>query len=190
MHYYSWITTIYAYFARHTLVFNPFVSRFSLHFLSSLFFPYSSSIVQSVGHLITPSVWPERRKKNQLKMLHRISILSNCDKKNYSRAIFTAWVVIVTTAIPVAIVHGVVNFPYNGRNYTACLFLVENGYNLMLFQVNVSSDFHIHFPFSHSHSQPETHSNIQQKRVHLNANHMELPIFFHLSPVCFLFFFR
>lgn len=58
------------------------------------------------------------------------------EQQQYFRAIVTAWVVIVTTAIPVAIVHGVVNYPYNGRNYTACLFLIENGYNLVLFQVN------------------------------------------------------
>lgn len=66
------------------------------------------------------------------------------DKWNYHkllffRAIVTAWIIIVTTAIPVAIVHGVVNYPYNGRNYTACLFLVEHGYNLVLFQVIIFS---------------------------------------------------
>lgn len=31
--------------------------------------------------------------------------------------------------------HGVVNYPYNGRNYTACLFLVDEGYNIVAFQV-------------------------------------------------------
>lgn len=52
------------------------------------------------------------------------------------RAIVTAWVVIVTTGIPAALSHGVVNYPYAGRNYTACLFLVDEGYNLVAFQVN------------------------------------------------------
>lgn len=54
----------------------------------------------------------------------------------FRRAIFTAWVIIVTTAIPAGLSHGVVNYPYNGRNYTACLFLVEAGYNIVLFQVS------------------------------------------------------
>lgn len=80
-----------------------------------------------------------------------INLVKLRGKKIYSRAIVTAWVVIVTTAIPVAIVHGVVNFPYNGRNYTACLFLVENGYNLVLFQVNIPvfSSFFFFFLFVH-----------------------------------------
>lgn len=58
-----------------------------------------------------------------------------------NRAIATAWVVIVTSAIPAALSHGVVNYPYAGRNYTACLFLVEEGYNLVAFQVNDFSFF-------------------------------------------------
>lgn len=51
------------------------------------------------------------------------------------RAIVAAWVIIVTTGIPAALSHGVVNYPYGGRNYTACLFLSEEGYNLVAFQV-------------------------------------------------------
>lgn len=57
-------------------------------------------------------------------------------KMKICRAIVTAWVVIVTTGIPAALSHGVVNYPYNDRNYTACLFLSEQGYNLVAFQVN------------------------------------------------------
>lgn len=64
----------------------------------------------------------------------------------FFRAIVTAWILIVSTAIPVAIVHGVVDYPYNGRNYTACLFLVENGYNLVLFQVNILFLFFTNIP--------------------------------------------
>lgn len=66
------------------------------------------------------------------------------------RAIFTAWVVIVTSAIPAALSHGVVNYPYAGRNYTACLFLVEEGYNLVAFQVNNKKKKKWKYPFWHS----------------------------------------
>lgn len=58
-------------------------------------------------------------------------------KLEMRRAIVTAWVVIVTTGIPAALSHGVVNYPYNDRNYTACLFLSEQGYNLVAFQVKI-----------------------------------------------------
>lgn len=53
-----------------------------------------------------------------------------------SRAILLAWVVIVTSAIPVALSHGVLNYPYKERNYTACVFLSEEGYSLVGFQVS------------------------------------------------------
>lgn len=117
-------------------------------YLIAFFLVRSLSIVQSVGHLITPSVWSKTKKKLEQNWIFfptlDINLVKLRGKKIYSRAIVTAWVVIVTTAIPVAIVHGVVNFPYNGRNYTACLFLVENGYNLVLFQVNIPV-FFFHF---------------------------------------------
>lgn len=124
-------------------------------YLIAFFLVRSLSIVQSVGHLITPSVWSKTKKKTGTKLdffsTLDINLVKLRGKKIYSRAIVTAWVVIVTTAIPVAIVHGVVNFPYNGRNYTACLFLVENGYNLVLFQVNIPvfSSFFFFFLFIH-----------------------------------------
>lgn len=54
---------------------------------------------------------------------------------NGCRAIFTAWIVIILTGIPAALTHGVVNYPYGGGNYTACLFLSDEGYNLVAFQV-------------------------------------------------------
>lgn len=57
------------------------------------------------------------------------------------RAIATAWVIIVTTAVPAAIAHGVTSYPYNGRNYTACLFRTDDGYNIVAFQVNISQNF-------------------------------------------------
>lgn len=51
------------------------------------------------------------------------------------RAIATAWIVIVTTALPVIMSHGEVLYRYEDRTYTACLFLVEKGYNLVAFHV-------------------------------------------------------
>lgn len=51
------------------------------------------------------------------------------------------WIVIVTTAIPAALSHGVVNYPYGERNYTACLFLTDAGYNIVAFQVNFMFNF-------------------------------------------------
>lgn len=138
MNYYIWITTIYPYFA-----------RAYTHSLPICFSPFFGTRHCAIGWAFNYTIcltWTTTTtKKINWKLLHRISILSklryNNNNKNDSRAIFTAWIVIVTTAIPVAIVHGVVNFPYNGRNYTACLFLVENGYNLVLFQVNKSLCF-------------------------------------------------
>lgn len=51
------------------------------------------------------------------------------------RAIATAWVIILTTAIPVTLSHGEVLYRYEDRTYTACLFLVDEGYNLVAFHV-------------------------------------------------------
>lgn len=55
---------------------------------------------------------------------------------HFHRAICTAWIIIISTAIPAGLAHGVVNYPYMDRNYTACLFLVEAGYNIVAFQVS------------------------------------------------------
>lgn len=50
-------------------------------------------------------------------------------------AIWLTWLIITTTAIPVAISHGVLNYPYEGHVYTTCMFLSSMGYNLRAFQV-------------------------------------------------------
>lgn len=62
------------------------------------------------------------------------TILNGCEYRDH-RAIATAWVVIVTTAIPVTMSHGEVLYSYENRTYTACLFLVDQGYNLVAFHV-------------------------------------------------------
>lgn len=50
-------------------------------------------------------------------------------------AIWLTWLIITTTAIPVAVSHGVLNYPYEGNLYTTCMFLSSLGYNLRYFQV-------------------------------------------------------
>ncbi|XP_055294786.1 allatostatin-A receptor-like isoform X2 [Sitodiplosis mosellana] len=71
-----------------------------------------------------------------LAVVHPVTSMSLRTERNAMLAIVTAWVVIVTSAIPAALSHGVVVYPYGGRNYTACLFLSEEGYNLVAFQVS------------------------------------------------------
>lgn len=53
------------------------------------------------------------------------------------RAIWMTWLIITTTAIPVAISHGVINYPYGDHDYTTCMFQSNMGYNLRAFQVTV-----------------------------------------------------
>lgn len=48
---------------------------------------------------------------------------------------------IVTSAIPVALSHGELNYPYKERNYTACVFLSELGYSHVGFQVSENVKF-------------------------------------------------
>ncbi|XP_031626002.1 allatostatin-A receptor-like isoform X2 [Contarinia nasturtii] len=71
-----------------------------------------------------------------LAVVHPVTSMSLRTERNATLAIVAAWVIIVTTGIPAALSHGVVNYPYGGRNYTACLFLSEEGYNLVAFQVS------------------------------------------------------
>lgn len=54
---------------------------------------------------------------------------------HFFRAIGLAWIVIITSAIPAAVSHGVLKYPYAGYNYTACVFLRDLGYNHIAFQV-------------------------------------------------------
>lgn len=50
--------------------------------------------------------------------------------------IVVTWVVVILSAIPVGMSHGVVEY-YNHKNEinTACLFLADDGYNHAAFQV-------------------------------------------------------
>lgn len=52
-------------------------------------------------------------------------------------AIIFAWFLIFTSAIPVAITHGEVSYVHKGQPNTACLFLSEEGYSHVAFQVRL-----------------------------------------------------
>lgn len=65
----------------------------------------------------------------------RTLLMDRPNSHSFCRAIAFAWIVIVTSAIPVAVSHGVLNYPYRGQNYTACVFQSELGYSLVAFQV-------------------------------------------------------
>lgn len=60
----------------------------------------------------------------------------NCN----SRAIFCAWILILSSAIPVALAHSVRLYYFKGRSYTACVFSTEEeGWSLIGFQVITSN---------------------------------------------------
>ncbi|XP_062556342.1 allatostatin-A receptor isoform X3 [Armigeres subalbatus] len=71
-----------------------------------------------------------------LAVVHPITSMSIRTEKNAVIAITVAWFIIVTTAIPVAISHGVLHYPSRGGDYTACLFLHTEGYSLIAFHVS------------------------------------------------------
>jgi hypothetical protein len=59
---------------------------------------------------------------------------------HYSAIIIT-WVLVITTAIPVFVTHGEVEFPnHQNEINTACLFLADEGYNHAAFQVNIITE--------------------------------------------------
>lgn len=90
----------------------------------SLSFEYHSANKPSVAIAIALQwIWTEKKNGKRNTHIH------------IDRAIGTTWVIIVTTGIPAALSHGVVNYPYGDRNYTACLFLSDAGYNIIAFQV-------------------------------------------------------
>ncbi|XP_052902512.1 allatostatin-A receptor [Anopheles moucheti] len=71
-----------------------------------------------------------------LAVVHPITSMSIRTERNASIAICLTWFVILTTAIPVAISHGVLFYPRQGGFYTACLFLHNEGYSLVAFHVS------------------------------------------------------
>lgn len=69
--------------------------------------------------------------------INNVKQISHTIAFNPYRVLITAWTIIIITGIPAGLAHGVVNYPYQGKDYTACLFLVDDGYNLVAFQVNM-----------------------------------------------------
>ncbi|KAL9885482.1 allatostatin A receptor 1 isoform 1-T2 [Glossina fuscipes fuscipes] len=61
-----------------------------------------------------------------LAVVHPVTSMSLRTERNASMAIIMAWVLIVTTAIPVALAHSVRYYHYRGRHYTACVFSSDN----------------------------------------------------------------
>lgn len=55
-------------------------------------------------------------------------------------AILVTWLIVITTAFPVFLTHGEIEYEvpgHPGEFNTACLFLADNGYNHAAFQVNI-----------------------------------------------------
>ncbi|CAO1412877.1 unnamed protein product [Diamesa serratosioi] len=71
-----------------------------------------------------------------LAVVHPISSISIRTEKNAIIAIIFAWFLIFTSAIPVAITHGEVSYVHKGQPNTACLFLSEEGYSHVAFQIS------------------------------------------------------
>uniref|UniRef100_A0A336KQD6 CSON014148 protein n=1 Tax=Culicoides sonorensis TaxID=179676 RepID=A0A336KQD6_CULSO len=69
-----------------------------------------------------------------LAVVHPIASMSIRTEKNALYAIIFLWILITTTAIPVAISHGEVSQVWHEANSSACIFLYEE-YNLVAFQV-------------------------------------------------------
>uniref|UniRef100_A0A1A9WV99 G-protein coupled receptors family 1 profile domain-containing protein n=1 Tax=Glossina brevipalpis TaxID=37001 RepID=A0A1A9WV99_9MUSC len=61
-----------------------------------------------------------------LAVVHPVTSMSLRTERNASIAIIMAWMLIVTTAIPVALAHSVRYYNYRGRHYTACVFSTDN----------------------------------------------------------------
>ncbi|XP_017474834.1 PREDICTED: allatostatin-A receptor-like [Rhagoletis zephyria] len=72
-----------------------------------------------------------------LAVVHPVTSMSLRSERNAMLAIIFAWVLILTTAIPVALAHSVRLYYFKGRNYTACVFSTEEeGWNWVAFQIS------------------------------------------------------
>nr|QPZ46760.1 allatostatin A receptor [Grapholita molesta] len=69
-------------------------------------------------------------------VVHPIASMSIRTEKNALLAIACIWVVILTTAIPVGICHGEREYSYYDRNHSSCVFLEEQGYSKLGFQMS------------------------------------------------------
>ncbi|XP_055846182.1 allatostatin-A receptor-like isoform X2 [Episyrphus balteatus] len=72
-----------------------------------------------------------------LAVVHPVTSMSLRTERNAMLAICLAWILIVTTATPVALAHAVRIYKFKGHNYTACVFSTEEGvWSLVGFQVS------------------------------------------------------
>ncbi|XP_053949839.1 allatostatin-A receptor-like [Anastrepha ludens] len=79
-----------------------------------------------------------------LAVVHPVTSMSLRTERNAMLAIIFAWVLIVTTAIPVALSHSVQLYYFKGRNYTACVFSShEEIWNLVAFQVSFCASSYV-----------------------------------------------
>ncbi|CAO1382419.1 unnamed protein product [Diamesa hyperborea] len=70
-----------------------------------------------------------------LAVVHPISSISIRTEKNALLATAIAWLVIITTAIPVGITHGEIEFEDGDRLSRKCVFLSEEGYSHAAFHI-------------------------------------------------------
>lgn len=179
-----------------SFIFFLSLSRFSIKFLRHCFLGW---ILFTVSTPQNETNWlPTKQTNKQQKTHERIKLYigvglqpnewwihsNHIERANITniktcRAIVTAWVVIVLTGIPAALTHGVVNYPYGGRNYTACLFLSDEGYNLVAFQVRI---FLFSFVFIHKTLHSEAYGIDGWKKITTNISSTLIwPIFWWLK---------
>ncbi|XP_039962378.1 allatostatin-A receptor isoform X2 [Bactrocera tryoni] len=72
-----------------------------------------------------------------LAVVHPVTSMSLRTERNAMLAIFCAWILILSSAIPVALAHSVRLYYFKGRSYTACVFSTEEeGWSLIGFQIS------------------------------------------------------
>ncbi|XP_004529763.1 allatostatin-A receptor-like isoform X2 [Ceratitis capitata] len=72
-----------------------------------------------------------------LAVVHPVTSMSLRTERNAMLAIFCAWILIISSAIPVALAHSVRLYYFKGRSYTACVFSTEEeGWSLIGFQIS------------------------------------------------------
>ncbi|KAM7347824.1 allatostatin A receptor 1 [Cochliomyia hominivorax] len=72
-----------------------------------------------------------------LAVVHPVTSMSLRTERNATLAIILAWILIITTAIPVALAHSVRIYQFHGHNYTACVFSSDKEvWSLLGFQLS------------------------------------------------------
>ncbi|KAI8128253.1 hypothetical protein FF38_08963 [Lucilia cuprina] len=72
-----------------------------------------------------------------LAVVHPVTSMSLRTERNATLAIILAWILIITTAIPVALAHSVRIYQFHGHDYTACVFSSDKEvWSLLGFQLS------------------------------------------------------